>query len=1049
MPTLFVALLGLLVLQAVNAKNLLNPCEPALFRRGTEILDLKNYLPDRIIPLSKVFHWLHREFFFVTCSGRALIKVPQILNSDVEALDLSNNMIRRLASEDLSRYSKIEVLLLGWNCVTFDSGQAPKCKEGFYIEPGALAHLSKLKWLEISHNFIREFPQRLPPSIIGLDVGSANLPDISSDLEKLSNLKSLIASANCFPYEASLCQGNFTLTKRLPPKMEFVSLLYNSWERIPGEILNRDLSVFLFRGNLVANLRRDDFLGSPHIKILDLSFIAIAELTVETGVFDHLAGLKFLNLSGNFITFLPNDFFKYNSHLEILDLSANCLKRTIFEGTYLTNLYWLRHLDLSFNKYCLDYTPAGEQVVSSTLRLGPAYSTLASLGTFILGSNNKVYLVSQEKFSVEIPRIDSESFASLKNLSVVEFAKCKLHHISADAWSNLPLVKSVYASNNYLNLGETVTKKRKIIFSDGFKRTFEKEGRSLVLSDIACEVRNVIDYSNNRITSIPKTQLLSTTTVLDLSHNEIIAIRKDDLNQTKSLCRIDLSNNPLQNVDAGSFQTLSNLHEIDLRNIGTGLDDFSFFCNLDPSTLVYARMRAADTSIGGILALWLKGENCNATSIGSMDISQNNLELMLFPWVRAFEAFPAIRVLQLQNCELVSPLPKNFFDGLCYLKNLNLGYNNLNQFPAEPMKHLTRLNGLLLHHNKLSELKGNLSFLPNLTSLVVSNNRINFIQAGFFKGLRLHILDLSYNYISKLDPYMFSQSMLYSLQEVDLRWNELDCSCYIWTEFYKWYISDASNHVILNGIMPTCTPEMNKYYGGCVACQSPQGLHGLSVSRYGYNTSCDFYANLANMLSFTAIILVFMLSGSVGYSTWFKRKIFRKVNEFFRVQSLRENSVGREDPSNVFVFFDLKNNELGDWVDYKLVPGLEERKPSFEVRLIGRDNACGAAPTQQLIRLVTKSHKTIVFLSGNFCNTPTCRFMMNVLQELQHSAGKDKLILVEWRGEEPARVPETIQQTFNRRFYNYLRFDQTNDDELMFVETLKTALLCSWRPNVR
>ena len=67
------------------------------------------------------------------------------------------------------------------------------------------------------------------------------------------------------------------------------------------------------------------------------------------------------------------------------------------------------------------------------------------------------------------------------------------------------------------------------------------------------------------------------------------------------------------------------------------------------------------------------------------------------------------------------------------------------------------------------------------------------------------------------------------------------------------------------------------------------------------------------------------------------------------------------------------------------------------------------------------------------------RFMISALQELQYSSGRDQLILLEWHGEVAARVPELIQRTFNRKFYNFLKFDYTNDDEVMFFETLRTA----------
>ena len=67
---------------------------------------------------------------------------------------------------------------------------------------------------------------------------------------------------------------------------------------------------------------------------------------------------------------------------------------------------------------------------------------------------------------------------------------------------------------------------------------------------------------------------------------------------------------------------------------------------------------------------------------------------------------------------------------------------------------------------------------------------------------------------------------------------------------------------------------------------------------------------------------------------------------------------------------------------------------------------------------------------------------MSALEELRYSKGDDHLVLVAWTGEDGGpRVPRDIQETMNRRKQCFLRFDSTNDDEVMFFETLKTALV--------
>ena len=56
-------------------------------------------------------------------------------------------------------------------------------------------------------------------------------------------------------------------------------------------------------------------------------------------------------------------------------------------------------------------------------------------------------------------------------------------------------------------------------------------------------------------------------------------------------------------------------------------------------------------------------------------------------------------------------------------------------------------------------------------------------------------------------------------------------------------------------------------------------------------------------------------------------------------------------------------------MDNKLVPGMINGNPSVELLLAGRDIDAGAFYTENILILVSKSRKTIVIFSGNFCDT--------------------------------------------------------------------------------
>ncbi|XP_076804345.1 toll-like receptor 8 [Clavelina lepadiformis] len=1041
------------LISVVSAKNPLNPCKSPSSVNG---LDFVSWVEkSQQVPLELIFEnapWLDHRYVYVDCYSRGLTVIPQNLAANVEALDLSYNAIRQIKMKDFRQYPKLNLLNLLGTC---NKGLS-NYQADFYIEPGALQNLIHLKWLILSYNYLREFPKQLPPSIIGLEITQTELGEISCQFDHLINLTILFSEANCISLAPTQeCLRNFTITGPLPSSLKLVDLQYNNWNKIPRNILPRGLVVLTMYGNPVTRLGKDDFVNATGIKILNLAGLsgtASKIVMIEEGVFDPLTHLQSLNLSGNFIFFFPNGTFRNNGKLKILDLSFNCLKKTIFEPTYLSNLVNIRHLDFSFN----NNPTCGSPEAIDVLQMGQIFSKFSSMETLKLGSVDKP--MASGDWSIQFNRIDKTSFASLSNLthlSTIDFSYCNVRHISSDAWSGLRHLKSVRAAHNLLTLGNN-TSFEKQVFRKKFLNIpsqfqFNLKGNLfqepiLPKTNPKCDNSGLLDYSNNQINTISDRQylMLSTATVLDLSHNQLQNLQKDDLKNLKHLCSIDISHNSFVAIDQQTFNSLSNLRQMLIVGNDIHLWNYSFLCGLNTLSTVQLTWQQSGQNTEAALILWQKNENCFAESVYGLTLSNNLMTLAIVASKPKFlNFFPGIRQLVLNNCGLSLDLPQNWFNGLNHLEILELNSNGMPNFPSSALQFIPTLRLLELDHNDIVELKGNISFLVRLTTFSISHNKIKYIRPGFFSRLQLKTLDLSYNFIQRLDPSISDENMLESLQYLDIRWNELDCSCEVWDRFYRWYISNECDNIYLPGFLPECTVEVDEYFGGCVACQSPLNLRGRPVSRYGFNRSCNLERHLAYTLAFTTLFMLFILCGVVGYSKWFRRLLFRKVNEYFRVQSLKQDDISStyqtRKNEKAFVFFDHNNDELGDWVDYKLVPGMINGNPSIELLLAGRDIDAGAFSTENLLRLVSKSRKTIVLFSGNFCDTLICRFLLTALQELQHSAGRDQLILVEWHGEVAARVPELIQRTFNRKIYDFLRFDSSNDDEVMFFETLKTA----------
>ncbi|XP_076365993.1 uncharacterized protein LOC143254955 [Tachypleus tridentatus] len=111
-----------------------------------------------------------------------------------------------------------------------------------------------------------------------------------------------------------------------------------------------------------------------------------------------------------------------------------------------------------------------------------------------------------------------------------------------------------------------------------------------------------------------------------------------------------------------------------------------------------------------------------------------------------------------------------------FMTSLDISYNQMNEFPAKALRKLPYLQWLNLHFNKVEELRRsafeNLWSRSSLRSLLLSNNRVSFIEDGVFRSLwNLSSLDLSSNHISKLEGQPFPDSLItLSLSENLLDW---------------------------------------------------------------------------------------------------------------------------------------------------------------------------------------------------------------------------------------------------------------------------------------
>jgi len=231
------------------------------------------------------------------------------------------------------------------------------------------------------------------------------------------------------------------------------------------------------------------------------------------------------------------------------------------------------------------------------------------------------------------------------------------------------------------------------------------------------------------------------------------------------------------------FQHLTNLQEMILISPNVISLNLSFLAHLNSNFGVNVRLTVpSDITVFDILQDYVKHRAPPFSQVTLIDLTGNDILSPLYTSiVPVFTVFPNTKHLIMDNCEITS-LPSNFFFGLKNIEILSINFTGLKNIPTKSLLFLSTLEQLSLNNNLISSLeeKSFIESFKNLTYLSLAFNSITDISPGFFRSSRLEHLDLRNNPISFLNSSVLSPSMLPYLKCLDLRWNNLDCSCNAW-----------------------------------------------------------------------------------------------------------------------------------------------------------------------------------------------------------------------------------------------------------------------------
>ena len=893
--------------------------------------------------------WTYLPKKYIKCRRRGLVKVPSFLNRDVQLLSLQLNTIRRVVNSDFCHYQFLEAIDLSGNCVRkgFVWYYIQECDGYLTIEKNSFSCLRFLKYLDLSNNKILTMVDHLPESLRILFATSAIVNPIKKhQLAHLRQLEIVRFSANCIEADPkTFCSGNFTIEDHAfdSANLRYMDLGYNGWNSVPNHLFNTGLKGIRLRGNPIKMLKSTDFSNTPALEFLIVAWhtqYSKIPLRLQHRLLDNLYQLRYLDMAGNMLPSLPRGFLQNNPNLEYLNLRFNCFKHLATNPSLLPPLSQLTTLDLSGNTYC-DSSLHPVKPSVKELRLGKAFLNFPNLQFLKLGAHKRTtWMAKYLKYGTRYLTVTQKSvdvLRNLRNFSQLNLAACGIQGLDMRALGGIHQLREVNLHTN--RIGE------KIIFDGSsssvqhtwqsfhLQKTIFQNNVTVVKQQKAPYTNSPFNLSRNSISDLRHYSFehCSFATVLDLSHNRISHIYNNTFAAMSRLRELNLMYNPLRTVDAGFMLHLFCLDTIKFRNTA-----FQYGMNFDflhgakiPISFQYKDLY----NLPYRLALMYLKFNISFPLVKRLDIS--GVSVPLYDITRntpMFSTFPKITELKLRYANLMYPLRSDFFKGISKVVRLDMSYSRLQFFPYLALKRLPNLEYLDFSRNYIQVLnKATLLYLLKLKVLKLSHIVLRHISPSMFTnmlGIHLQHLDLNSNRLKSAGPKVFDKDTLSILKYFDLRGNQLDCHCSLSSNFGWLVRRPREKDKNFPGFLPTCPVSMFIIYSGCVACRVERTTQPLSVLSFSSSFMCHAEFTIKLTISFTASVVSFLLFCVLIHTRRAKWLMAKFANADSRkqyeqtVESKRNKHVesgsrmrARYFSHHGFVFYDLDNQSVGDWVD--------------------------------------------------------------------------------------------------------------------------------------
>nr|CAH7752067.1 unnamed protein product [Callosobruchus chinensis] len=752
---------------------------------------------------------------------------------------------------------------------------------------------------------------------------------------------------------------------RYTPKLLDLHLSRNLIQAVPDDIFAN-----------MSNLRRLH-LWNNNIEVLtDLTFTGLSNLTnlelrrnridtLHQDTFKPLVNLVNISIRSNKLNKIPQNMFSFNKKLKWVDIGLN--SRLILPNRLYHNLPELERVDLDGSN--IDAIPEDLFQLSTNIHtINLQNNNLTTLPSKLFGSQKNLTKLNLSRNKISF--LPDDVFSSLKNLRILNMQGNKITSISESLFEKLDSLEELNLMANkitYIHLNG-FNGLRNLVTLDLTQNLYSMEYDIPDVNPFMnCVSLKFLKFSYNKIKEYPGNlmYLLKSLKEITLDHNAIEMIEVHALRAFYGKkVDIDLSSNQIHYLSFEGMKQIANMNESSSAPVVINLASNPLWCNCTNFDLVTYLTDEIDPLVKAMVEIKVGDQTCDEPPefrhIAIKELKPRHISCRYTDpgcptecdcFIRPFDRSV---MLQCQHRNLTSYPDIRAFKSWTSLENVvdvNLTGNYLSTGP-DPNSGYEEVRKIWLSNNKIKKMDW---VPPKVQILSLDNNNLQSLSTEVLK-------------ILKNDT---------NLTELTLSGNPWSCRCsnlefqHFLTSYYKKVKANnilcaETSHQLIN--QQLCKPTLHI------------------------------------VIQVAVPVLVFLLLLALAAAIYYKYNHEIKVWLFSKNLCLwfvTEEELDKDKKYDIFISYSQKDE---DFIVDHLLPGLESGPNPFKTCIHIRDWVPGDYISEQVVKSVMDSRRTLVVLSNNFLESDWGKLEFRMAHQNAIEEGRVKVIVVKYGDLDEAKL---------------------------------------------